>query len=171
MTTVSLNFRQAAYAPETGFFPICLITIDHASLAEPIRLSTDPTARIEEHTTSTDVVYGTVSREETFLFFPIRIKLPDDTDSGMGQITLEIDNVHRVYTETIRSIYTPPVVKVEVVMSNTLDTVEVQWPQFYLTEIMYNASVISGVLRADMLEKEPFPAGTFSPAYFPGVFG
>lgn len=170
MTMVSLNFRQAAYAQETGRIPICLITIDHESLSEPILLSTDPTQRIESLTTDTDVIYGTVSRSENYLFFPVRLRLPDDKDSGLGQMTLEIDNVHRVYTQTIRALFTPPTVKVEVVMDNTPDVVEVQWPQFSMTNITYNASIISGTLTADLLEKEPFPSGIFSPAYFPGIF-
>ena len=76
MTTVSLNFREAAYAAETGRVLIALMTIDHADLAEPIRISTDPTQRLEDLTTDEEVVYGTESRGETFLFCPVRIKLP-----------------------------------------------------------------------------------------------
>jgi hypothetical protein len=43
---LSLNFRKALYAQESGEVPIFLLTITHPSLAAPIRLSTDPTARI-----------------------------------------------------------------------------------------------------------------------------
>jgi len=168
--SISLNFREAAYAQETGRVIICLITIEHDDLAEPIRLSTDPTQRIEEHTTVSDVVYGTISREETFFFFPVRIGLPDETDSGPGEMTLEIDNVHRTYVETIRSISSPPRVMVEMVLDNALDTVEAIWPEFLLTNISYNATVITGTLKLETLEREPFPAGTFTPSGFPGVF-
>ncbi len=167
---VSLNFRQAAYAAETGNFPIVLFTITHSSLTDSILISSDPTQRLTEYTTGTEVVYGTVSRGDNYIFYPMRLKLPDDTDEGMGELTLEIDNVHRTLTQTIRSIFTPPVINTEIVLSNTLDVVEAQWPEFMLTSISYNASVISGKLRAEMLEKEPFPALTFCPAYFPGMF-
>ena len=167
---VSLQFRQQAYAAETGRVLICLITIDHDDLTDPIRISTDPTARIEAYTTDAEVVYGTVSRGETFLFLPVRLKLPDDTDAGPGEMTLEIDNVHRQYTETIRAIFSPPTVTVELVMDNTLDTVEAQWPEFLLTNIHYDASVISGTLKLETLEREPFPSGTFTPSGFPALF-
>lgn len=170
MTTVSLNFREAAFAAETGRVLIALLTIDHPDLAEPIRISTDPTQRLEELTTDEEVVYGTVSRGETFLFCPVRIRLPDDKDDGPGEMTLEVDNVHRDLTATIRSIFTPASITVEMVMDNDLDTVEAQWPEFLLTNISYDATTITGTLKLETLEREPFPAGSFSPAYFRGLF-
>lgn len=172
LSLTSLNFRQAAYAQETGRVIIALITIDHPDLSTPIRISTDPTARLigEGYTNDLDVVYGTVSRGNTFIFLPVKLGLPNDTDEGPGEMTLEIDNIHRQYTETIRSIMTPPTVQVELVLDNALDTVEAQWPEFLLTDIKYNATTITGTLKLETLEREPFPAGSFSPAYFGGLF-
>jgi len=168
--SVSLNFRQAAYASETGRFPIGLITISHPDLAEDILVSTDPTGRLEEHTTTAQVVYGTVSRGNTYLFFPMRIKLPDDTDEGPGEMQIEIDNVHRTYIETIRSIFTPASFTVEWVMDNDPDTVEASWPEFELWHVQYNESTITGTLKMETFEKEPYPSGSFTPAQFPGLF-
>lgn len=167
---VSLNFRQAAYASETGRFPIGLITISHDDLAEDILVSTDPTARLEEHTTDSQVVYGTVSRGKKFIFFPMRIKLPDDTDEGPGEMQIELDNVHRTYIETIRSISTPASFTVEFVMDNDLDTVEISWPEFQMVNARYNETLITATLKLETQEREPFPSGTFSPAYFGGLF-
>lgn len=170
MTTVSLNFRQAAYASETGRVIIALITIDHDDLPTPIRISTDPTQRIEGLSTATDLVYGTVSRGETYVFLPVRLRLPNDTDTGPGELTIEFDNVHRAYTETIRSIFTPPTVNVELVLDNALDTVEMQWPEFLMTNIKYDATTISATMVMETLQTEPFPSGTFTPSSFPGLF-
>ena len=166
---VSLNMRQQAYAPEAGHFPICLITVNHSTLTEPIRISTDPTERIAEYTTDTEVVYGTYSRGNTFLFLPVRLKLPDDQDEGPGDMTLELDNVHGTYVETIRSITSPPTVSVEMVMSNALDTVDAQWPLFKLTNVSYDASTITGTVKFPTLDTEPEPSGTFTPGAFPGL--
>lgn len=170
--TVSVGFRQAVYAPETGRFPIALITIDHDDLTTPIRISTDPTQRLtgEGYTSDTEVVYGTVSRGETFVFFPVRLKLPDDTDEGPGEMQIEIDNVHQQYTDTIREIQSPATFNVELVLDNTPDTVEAQWPEFELRHVQYNESTITGTLRMETFEKEPYPAGSFTPAQFPGLF-
>jgi len=168
VSDVSLNFRQSAYAQETGDFPICLITIDHADLTDPIRISTDPTERLVE--TAADIIYGTASRGNDFYFFPCKLKLPDDTDEGPGVMRLEFDNVNRDYIEIIRSIVGPPSVTVEMVMASALDTVEAQWPGFLITSIKYDATTITATMVPEMLDREPYPAGSYTPGNHPGLF-
>lgn len=167
---ISLNFREAAYAQETGRVPIALITLSHSSLTDDIRISTDPTERIHDLTTDEQVIYGTISRGQTYLFLPVRIKLPDDTDDGPGELQLEIDNIHRAYMEAIRTVFTPIACRVDIVMDNALDVVDIVWPEFRLTQIKYDDKVITGTLTVEMLMTEPFPAGNFVPSYTPGVF-
>ena len=166
--SISLNFREAAYACETGRVPILLITFNHADMPAPIRISTDPTQRILE--TDTVIAYGTISRGNIFSFLPVRIKLPDDTDAGPGEMQLELDNVDRTLTETIREIFSPISVKVEVVMDNALDTVDLEWPEYMLTNIQYNATTITGTMTLENLLREPFPGLMFTPSTAPGVF-
>lgn len=167
---VSLNFRQAAYGSETGRVIIALISITHSSLAEPIMLSSDPTQRLEEYTTDEEVIYGTVSNGNKYIFLPMRIKLPDDTDQGPGDITLELDNLHRDYITAIRNVFTPVSVNIALILDNTPDIIEAQWPEFYLTNIKYDANVITGTLKLETLMGEPFPSGKFTTSYFPGIF-
>jgi len=166
--TLSLNFRQAAFEAESGVFPICLITIDHADLPAPIRLSTDPTQRISEPVA--DVVYGTVSRGNSFYFFPCELKLPDDTDDGPGQMSLQFSNVNRDYIAIIRSITGRPTVNIEMVLSNALNTVEAQWPEFLITDVNWDAGLISFSMSMETLEREGYPSGSYTPAAFPGLF-
>lgn len=168
--SVSLNFRQEAFKSETGIFPICLVTISHASLTQDIRLSTDATERLLAYTTEAQVVYGTTSRGNDYFFYPMRLGLPNDTDEGPGEIKIEIDNINSDYISIIRSIFSPPSFKIEMVMSNDLDTVELEWPGFELTNIQYDSAIITGTLKLDIFVNEPFPAHTYTPSYFPGVF-
>jgi hypothetical protein len=170
MPTTSLNFREAVFAQETGRVPIALITLSHADLTDDIRISTDPTQELTEFTSDTQKVYGTISSGKTYIFLPVRIKLPDDTDEGPGEMQLEIDNVHRAYIETIRSVQTPVICRVDLVMDNALDTIDASWPEFKMTDIVYNATTITGTLRLETLEAEPYPAGSFVPSYFSGLF-
>jgi len=164
----SLNFRQAAYAQESGRAIIPLITVTHPDLTDPIRISTNPTQRLS--TTLDDIVYGTVSRGENYIYLPVRIKLPDDTDAGPGNMRIEIDNIHRQFTETIRSILSPMLFNVDLVLDDDLDTVERQWPEFLLTNVLYDPLLITGTLSLETLQREPFCSGTFSPSWFPGLF-
>ena len=169
MSDVSLNFRQNAYfSEENGGIPICLITIDHDDFAAPIRISTDPTERVAEY--EDQIVYGTESNGETYLFFPCKLRLPDDTGDGPRNMRIEFDNVHRDYIPTIRSITIAPTMQVDMVMSNALDVVEKTWPEFFLNHVQYNAGTITAVMRVETLETEPFPAVSFLPSTTPNLF-
>lgn len=170
MTDISLNFKSAAFAQETGRVPIFLITLSHTDLEEDILISTDPTAELEGLTTDTQKVYGTTSNGDDYVFLPVRIKLPDDTEDGPGVMKLEIDNVHRGYTEAIRTVFTPVTCQVDIVLDNDLDTIEASWPEFLLTNIKYDAPIITGTLTLETLMTEPLPAGTFIPSHYPGLF-
>ena len=169
MTTTSLNFRVATNAQETGRVPIALITLSHADLVDDIRISTDPTAELGS-TTDLEKAYGTTSDSLDYIFLPVRIKLPDDTDEGPGEMQLEFDNVHRAYTEAIRNVFTPVTCQIDLVMDNALDTIDASWPEFKLTNINYDATTITGTLKLETLESEPYPAGSFTPSYFEGLF-
>jgi len=165
--TLSLSFRAAMNAQETGEIPIVLLTITHEDAAEPIRISGDPTERL----TTDPLVYGTTSRGETFTFIPFALSLPEDAEGTGPNARLVLDNVSRELIPLIRSIATPAQVLLETVMASDLDYVEVQFPSFDITKVSYDAASITLELTMDPLVTEPFPADSFDPANFPGLFG
>lgn len=168
MRQLSTDFLRGAFAQETGVCPVFLLTITHEAISEPIRVSSDPTERLIE--TATDIVYGTRSRGEDYVFFPFTLVLPTDEDEGPQNMQLTLDNVQRQYVETLRTISGPPTVTAEIVLSHTPDLVEAQWPEYLLTNAKYDATLITGTLTLETLFREPFPALSFSPSYFPSLF-
>lgn len=166
MRVLSLNFRQALFSQESGEVPIFLLTIEHPELEEPIYLSTDPTTRL-----GTDpLVYGTVSRGTTFLYAGVDITLPSEQDKSPPMSTLVVANVDRGLIPLARSVNSPPTVMIETVLASALDTVEITWPRFDMSNLTYDANQLTFDLTIDSLTTEPYPSGTFSPAYFPGLF-
>jgi hypothetical protein len=166
MRILSLNFREALFAQESGEVPILLVTITHPELPEPIYLSTDPTERF-----STDpLMYRTRSRGIDFLYAGIDVTLPDEQDKSPPASKPTIANVTRGLIPLARSVSTPPAVKIEVVLASDLDTVEMTWPAMDMTNLTYDASFLTFDLTIDALVMEPYPSSTFSPAYFPGLF-
>lgn len=166
MRNVSLNFRQALFAQESGEVVIFLVTITHPSLGAPIYLSSDPTTR-----QSTDpLVYGTVSRSTTFLYADIEVSLPDEQDRAAPACKMIIPNVTRDLIPLARSVSTPPSALVELVLASAPDTVEMSWPQLQMTNLNYDALSLTFDLTMDALVTEPIPAGTFAPSYFPALF-
>lgn len=166
MRILSLNLRQALFAQESSEVPIFLLTITHAALVQPIRLTTDATER-----KSTDpLVYRTMSRGNEFLYAGIDITLPDEVDKAPPASKLIVANVTRDLIPLARSISTPAQVKIEVVLASALNTVEMVFPAMDMTNLSADAARLTFDLTMDALATEPYPAGSFSPASFPGLY-
>ena len=152
----SLLLKEAVASQETGEVFLLLLTINHNTLSEPIRLVSD----------TKDVV----SRGNTYIAYPMGIILPDDTDSGGPQVSIVIDNVDRSIIQTVRTLTTPPSVSIEVVLASTPDVVEAAFYNFIFRNITANALTVSGTLSIDNFSGEPFPGDTLTPGKFPGLF-
>lgn len=165
MRVLSLNFREALFAEASGEVVVFLLTITHPELADPIRLTTDPTERKSD----TPLVYRTMSRGEEYLYVGVDITLPDEQDKAPPASKLTIANVTRELIPLARSVSTPPAVKIEAVLASALDDVEMVWPAMDMTNLTYDAASLQFDLTMDALVTEPYPSGTFSPAAFPGL--
>lgn len=165
---ISDNLRQAAYAQDTDVAIIVLLTFTNPSTDdEPVRVCNIP---VEKFSDLGENVYGVISNNERFLFFPFEINLPQDDKTGTVSASLTIENVSREIIQFARQTRNLLNVTVQVVLSNDLDYVEMEYKDFKLRNITYDALSITGDLSIDYLGLEPFPAGRFTPSGFPGLF-
>lgn len=165
MRSVSDAFRQALYAQESDEVAVCLITVTHPELTDPIRLSTDPTTRL-----STDpLLYGTKSRGDDYSFVPINVMIPEEGEEAPAA-TLEIDNTDLGLITAIRSVTQAASVKIEIVLASDPDTVEIEYPAMTVSHVDYDAQTIRFSLAIDSLATEPFPGTAFIPSMFPSLF-
>lgn len=164
--TISLAAQAANNAEATGDLFIFLLTVTHPSIVTPLLFSSDPTTLVTED----PLQWATVSRGNTYNFLPIGMVMPDDSDATPPTIKLSLDNVTRQLMPLLRSITTPASVTIEMVLRSAPDSVEVSWPDFDLTSNDYDQGTVTVNLTIEALATEPFPAGTFSPAAFSGLF-
>jgi len=101
---VTLSFRKEAEAQFSNEADLCFLTISHGTLAVPIRVVWD----------TKDFVYG----GNTFTGFPFDITILSD-DESPPKAQLAIQNIDSRIGETIRSLSTPPRLKIELL--STLD--------------------------------------------------
>lgn len=167
MRILSMNMREAIFAQNSDEVAVFLLTITHPALATPIRLSSDATQRLSDD----PLVYGTISRGEEYLFVGMDITLPDEKDKAPPSSRLVISNVNRELVPLARSISTPAKVKIETILASAPDNVEVTVPALDMVSLVYDASELTFDLTMDALSSEPYPAGSFTPADFPGLFG
>ncbi len=148
--------RQALYAPETSDVFLILLTLSHAALSPPIRVTSDAVA--------------TVSRGNSFVPFPFDLVLPDDLEGRAPRARLVIDNIDRQIVAAVRTLSSSPTVLIEIIRAASPDSVEAQFVDFKLTNVSYDAQRVEGDLSIEDFTAEPFPAASFSPSLFPGLF-
>jgi hypothetical protein len=165
--TISLNLRNALYAQNTDEVPVVLMQFWHAEYPGVFRISTDPTTLVVAETR----LYGTLSRGAWFYFYPVMVHLPDSIDERAPTAKIAIENVSRDLIAFLRSVTTPGRCDIKVVMAKTPDVWEIDYPDFDILSVQYNESILTIEVGLNALDQEPFPAGLFTPAGFPGLFG
>lgn len=153
---LSATMVAALYGQETGEAFLVLLTIEHSSLASPIRVTSDSV--------------NTVSNGNTFVPFPFEILLPNDPEDAVPTSRLRICNVSREITVALRTIPDAPTVKIQLVLASSPDTIEVEYSQFTLKSATYDASIVEGTLSGEDFLVEPYPSGSMNPEEFPGLF-
>lgn len=164
---VTDTFKKAAYSQETDQVVIILLSFESDELSDTIRVCSDP---YEKLTSLGEDIYGCISNGLTYAFSPFDIWLPRDDKTGTVSAKLVIQNVDRQIIENIRSITKPLTVKTQVVLSSDVDTVELEYDYFKLSNIQYDSLTIEGNITLDYWGLEPFPSGRFVPSDFPGLF-
>lgn len=153
---VSEAFRESAYAADTEAVWLVLLTISHEELTDDIRVVND----------NLDLV----SRGQTFLACPFEPVLPTDTDEGPPTARLRVDNVSQDLTIALREVSSGVSVKMEVVAADRPDDVEATFDGFKLSDVSITNTAVTGTLGLDDLRLERFPAHSFTPGSFPGIF-
>lgn len=167
LTSMSPSALRSVFAPESDDTLIVLLTLSGSNITETIRLADNYNQRLQ--ITDEDIIYGLKSRGNDYLFLPFEFNLPTEDDSS-PRASINLYDTNKQLLPLVRSLTTAPNINIELVLASNPDIVEVDFGDFLLSNIRYNAETISGDLVLESFENEPFPSGTFTPSYFPGLF-
>lgn len=157
MRNLSSGAKSAIFAQQTGEAILVLIELSHPSFVSIMRFTAN----------DQDVISG----GNTYLAFPFEITLPDDEDDVPPKASLKIDNVDRRIVSEVRRVSGQPIeVRLFIVTASSPDTIEAGPYSFVLRDTTYTAASIEGSLAYDDILSEPFPADSFTPVRFPGLF-
>lgn len=166
---MSAEAIRAIFSPEADTDILMLLTIYAEDEVTPsVRLADGFTQRLSE--TADEVTYGVVSNSQQFTFIPMEITMPSEEESQAPRCSILIQDVTRYLIPIIRTITYQPKVKLDIVLSKTPDVIEVSFSDFYINNFTYTANQITADLSMIDYEREGFPAHSFTPAYFPGLF-
>jgi len=120
---------------------------------------------------SLGVTIEKIDEPKQFIFFPMEITLPSETDDGNSNCTIAINFVNKELIDFIRTELTSPTkILLQLVLSDNPGYVESSFSNFYITGVSYSAQGVNFELSMINYSTEPFPAYNFSPKYFPGLF-
>ena len=164
MRNMSAAMKEALFAAQTSEVFIMLVTIDHSTLASPIRVTTDTMVDLGDN------VWGVTSNGEDYIALPFELTWPNEDEDQSPVSKVKIDNISREIVTAIRSIDSPADFTVQIVTATDPDTVEAQLLGFQLKNVRYDAFIVEGDLTIEVFDQEPFPAGRMDPARFPGMY-
>lgn len=156
----------AITSQETNEVVVVLLELTHATLATPIRVSSDNAELL-----AAAQVYGTTSNSVEFVFFPFQFTMPDQNEDSPPRASLVIDNIDRSIVQAVRDATGDPInVSVKIVLASDPDTLIVGEISFALKNVRYDSTSVSGDLSFAPVLDEPCPEGMFGPSDFPGLF-
>jgi hypothetical protein len=150
---ISADGRAALYAAQSAEVWLQLLTITHDSIGTPIRL-----------VSNTEAV---TSRGDAYLAFPFELAIPA---TAQESVELIVDNVTRELIDEVRSIDTPLSISLEIVLASAPDTVEAGPFIFQSRSAEYDAQRMRLTLAYEPMLNEPFPAYSYTPLDYPGLF-
>lgn len=164
---------NARMAPSSDRVEVCLLTIEHASLAATVRLSTDPTERLS----ADPIMYGTRSSwmdanpaTDPYLFVLASAEVPGDQEDSPAAATIVLENVDNRIAAQLRSVTSRATVQMAVVYSDSPNLVEAEWRDMRLISADGNASEVTLMISREPIEEESCPCDRMTRDRFPGLF-
>jgi hypothetical protein len=153
---VSLAAVQGAMASQTDEVYLVLLQVDHSTLGAPIRIVNN----------STNVTSG----GNVYTAYPFEVVFPDDVDEREPSAEVRIDNVDRFLMDEVRTIQSPPLMTISVIIESTPNTIEWGPLELETRGVSYDRNVITFSLAYSAFTQEPFPYRVFDTINFPGMF-
>jgi hypothetical protein len=134
---------------------LTLLTLSHDSFS---------TIRLVNNTT--DVV----SRTETFIAFPFKIRFPVDDGESVREFSIDFDNVSLDLVDEIRSVTSPISIVIELVLSSIPDDVQMIQDNLKIQTITMNKHRVSAKIIVDDFLNIEMTGERYEPSNFPGLF-
>lgn len=167
---ISSDFEKITLAPDTDEVPIMLIELEHSSLPEPVRLSSDKTELYGYSEESGEPIYCTRHKGNVFIEGSFGFVPPGNPrDGGSGNASFIVAAEPRII-QAIRDIHDGLQLKAYLVLASDPDTVITPFTDLWLTNVTYDSGQIQATLGFNHFLEEPCGRVKFMPSTFSGLF-
>lgn len=135
---------------------LTLLTLSHPSFVADVRMVNN----------SVDII----SRGNTFIAFPFKIRLPVDDGESAREVSIEFDNVSLEILDELRTVTTAIDVKIEMILASIPNDVQISIEELKIQNVSYNKHTVSARLFMDSFLTTELNAELYSPTLYPGIF-
>ena len=153
--TISVLGKKAMMGLAQEEVPVWLLTLEHDSIAEPIRVCSN----------SSDIT----SLGLEYVSFPFEIAYVPD-DEKPARVTLRIANLDGRIQTALEAISTPVEATLQMVLASSPDTIEADVVNLQLRAVEADVIEMTGSLEHRQYGREPFPRQSATPITTPGLF-
>lgn len=169
--TLSVTARNHSMSSAPEDVPILLMQFEHDLLSTPVRVSSDPTERIQDD----PPMYGTRSSwngadtaTEPYLFLSAGFVLPGDQEDAPAAVQIVVNTLDAALLTSLRSITTQATAHVALVLASAPDLVQIEYRGLRVLSIDYSDQLTITASRQPV-EEEAVPKDRFTKDRFPGL--
>jgi len=143
------------YASESSDPFLMLMTLTHASFSTIYLVNN---------------IVDVTSNGNLHIAFPMEITIPADDGQSSREASIVFDNVSLDIIEQMRSVSTPMLAKIEMVLASDPDNVEISFEELKVSNITYDAQTIKASLFLDDFLNTELTSEKYTPTIYPGLF-
>ena len=144
---------DAMFNSETGAVALVMLTLDHPTLAEPIRVVNDTQSK--------------KSNGNTFIGFPFSIRILGDAEVPRSA-RISIQNIDSVIVRAVENLETAVSVTIEIALDSDPDDIWYTAEGLDLTDIFWDGEKVEGQISRTNYARHQF-ARAMTPANFTGI--
>lgn len=111
-----------------------------------------------------------VSRGQTFVAFPMKVRMPVDDGESAREFQLDFDNASLLLIRALRSVTEPIPCKVEMVLASMPDVVQSSVEDLLIKSVSYNAKQVTAKIVLDNFLAVAMTSESYTPSLYPGLF-
>lgn len=109
---------------------------------------------------------------EEYIALGFTVRLPNDSEEGVAQFAVELDNTDRRIVKAVRGMAggVPATMTFFAVLASNTESVEVGPYEATMREVPYDFQKVTGACNFEDHLNQKYPAHSFTPNRFPGLF-
>lgn len=111
-----------------------------------------------------------VSRGETYLAFPMKVRLPVDDGESAREFQLDFDNASLLLIRALRSVTDPIPCKIEMILASMPDVVQMSVEDLLIRSIVYSGQQVTAKIVLDNFLAVAMTSERYTPSLYPGMF-